>query len=122
VEQLQRTPTMNTQTKIETFILSKIKSLGPININSTYGDGELIIKNVRVETLYINNLPYRLHLDVVYHGTTNKCRWESPQYAGRRRNQEIRSKIQWQQNDIKFLAKVFGIKNIEVNKITVKKK
>ncbi len=113
---------MNTQTKIETFILSKIKSLGPININSGYGEGELIIKNVRVETLYSNNLPYRLHLDIVYHGTTNKCRWETPQYAGRRRNDQIRNMLQWQQNDIKLMVRVFGIKNIEVNKITVKKK
>ncbi len=113
---------MDTQTKIETFVLSKIKSLGPVKINSGYGDGELIIKKVTIETLYSNNLPYRLHLDVVYHGTTNKCRWESPQYAGRRRNDQIRNMFQWQQNDIKFLAKVFGIKHIEVNKITVKKK
>ena len=113
---------MNTQTKIETLVLNKIKSLGPIKIDSGYGDGELIIKNVRVETLYSNNLPYRLYLDIIYHGTTNKCRWESPQYAGRRRNDQIRNMLQWQQNDIKFLAKVFGIKHIEVNKITVKKK
>lgn len=122
VEQLQRTPTMNTQTKIETFIVNKIKSLGPININSTYGEGELIIKKVTVETLYSNNRPYKLHLEVVFHGNTSKCRWESPQYAGRRRNDEIRSKLQWQQNDIKLLVKVFGINQIQVNKITVKKK
>ena len=112
---------MNTQTKIETFILSKIKSLGSININSGYGEGELIIKKVTVENRYDGH-PHRLHLDVVYHGTTNKCRWETPQYAGRRRNDQIRNMFQWQQNDIKFLAKVFGIKHIEVNKITVKKK
>lgn len=115
-------PTMNTQTKIETFIVNKIKSLGPIKINSTYGEGELIIKKVTVETLYSNNRPYRLHLEVVYHGITNKCRWETPQYAGRRRNDEIRSKLQWQQNDIKLMVKVFGINIIQVNKITVKKK
>jgi hypothetical protein len=115
-------PTMNVQSKIETIILNKIKSLGPIKFESTYGEGEIIVKKLSIETLYSNGRPYRLHLEVAFHGNTSKCRWESPQYAGRRRNDDIRSQMIWRQNDIKLMVKVFGINQIQVNKITVKKK
>ena len=120
VEQLQRTP-MNIKTKIETLIKNKFKSSPIVKLDSGYAEGVVTIKKVNVSTLS-NGLPYTLEVEVQFQGETKGGSWLSAQYKGRRRNNEITSRICWQENDMKLLSRVFGIRYIEVKKITVKKK
>ena len=121
MDQETRNRIINTQSKIETLLLNKLKSSETFKFDSYYGKGEVIVKKVKVRS-HSSGRPYSLQLEVVYHGTVEKCRWETPQSIGRRRNDEIRNAIAWRDNHIKTLAKVFGISYVEVEKITLKKK
>jgi hypothetical protein len=121
MDEQTRTTTKNRQSKIETLLLNKLKSSETFKFDSYYGNGELIVKKLRVRSDSFGR-PCSLELELVYHGTVEKRRWETPQSIGRRRNDEIRNTIMWRDNHIKTLAKVFGINRIEVEKITLKKK
>jgi hypothetical protein len=116
-----REPPMNIKTKIETLIKNKFKSSPIVKLDSSYAEGVVTIKKVNVSTLS-NGLPYTLEIEVQFQGETKGGSWLSAQYKGRRRNNEITSRICWQENDMKLLSRVFGIRYIEVKKITVKKK
>jgi hypothetical protein len=121
MDQETRNRIINTQSKIETLLMNKLKSSEVFKFDSYYGNGEVIVKKLKVRS-NSNGRPCTLQVELVYHGTIEKRRWETPQSIGRRRNDEIRNAISWRDNHIKTLAKVFGISYIEVEKITLKKK
>ena len=88
-----------------------------------FGKGVIVVTGIEfIRDWYIAD-GYEVSLNVKYiqKEANQGHRWQTPQLLGRRRNDKIRTTIDWGTNDITLMAKVMGIKRLNVNKITVKK-
>ena len=107
--------------RIAKVIFNKVKGV-KTPISGNFGEGDIVITKVRCENYGMSNM--ELIVSVRYTQTRKESNWRyvSPQYLGRRRNDKIKSMIQYSCNhEINSLAKVFGAKFVNVEKITVKK-
>ena len=108
--------------KLEKFLLKKLKEIAPVKIEGYwFGAGEVHIVKARIDANWYNRA--ELHVKVKYVETT-PCsnNWNSAHSIGRRRNDKIRSTIQWNDNKYKMITKAFGLsEHINIETITVKK-
>ena len=107
--------------KIAKVIFNKVKSV-KTPISGNFGEGDIVITKVICQNYGMSNM--ELIVSVKYIQTRKETNWRyvSPQWLGRRRNDKIKTMIQYTDNhEINSLAKVFGAKFITVDKITVKK-
>jgi hypothetical protein len=107
--------------KIAKVIFNKVKCV-KTPISGSFGEGDIVITKVRCENYGMSNM--ELIVSVRYTQTRKESNWRyvSPQWLGRRRNDKIKTMLQYTDNhEINSLAKVFGAKFVNVEKITVKK-
>ena len=117
-----RTP-KETLDRIGNFFISNLKDK-EVEIVGMFGKGVIVVTGVEyTRDWYIGGGGYEVSLNVKYiqKEANQGHRWQTPQLVGRRRNDKIRTTIDWGTNDITLMAKVMGIKRLNVNKITVKK-
>jgi len=114
------TMTPENRVKLDKFILSKLKSNAPLVIKGVFGEGEIHIVKSRVQA---NPWGAELYLKVKYVEKTSSDRsWLSKNTIGRRRNDRIKDEIVWRHNNfVRMIAKPFGINNITIESVTVKK-
>jgi hypothetical protein len=108
--------------KLEKFLLKKLKEVAPVKIEGYwFGTGEVQIVKARVDANWYNKA--ELHVKIKYvELTPSNMNWHSAHSIGRRRNDRIRSAIQWTNNEYKMIAKAFGLsEHINIETITVKK-
>lgn len=107
--------------RIAKVIFNKVKGV-KTPISGNFGEGDIVITKVRCENYGMSNM--ELIVSVRYTQTRKESNWRyvSPQYLGRRRNDKIKTMLQYtDSHEINSLAKVFGAKFVNVEKITVKK-
>jgi len=115
------TMTPENRVKLEKFLLKKLKEVTPVKVEGYwFGAGEVHIVKARVDANWYNA---ELHIKVKYVETTpSNTSWHSAHTVGRKRNDRIRSAIQWTNNEYKMIAKAFGLsEHINIETITVKK-
>ena len=108
--------------KLEKFLLKKLKDVTPAKVEGYwFGAGEVHIVKARVDANWYNRA--ELHVKIKYvELTPSNMSWHSAHTIGRRRNDRIRSAIQWTNNEYKMIAKAFGLsEHINIETITVKK-
>jgi hypothetical protein len=115
---LEMTP--ENRKKLNKFILSKLKTIDPIVVKGTFGEGEVYITKASIE---VKPWSIDLYVKVKYVEKVSSDRsWLSKNTLGRRRNDKIKDTIVWNQNStVKIIAKPFGVGNITVESVTVKK-
>jgi hypothetical protein len=107
--------------RIAKVIFNKVKGT-KTPISGNFGEGDIVITKVECKDFGFSHM--ELIVNVKYIQTKKETNWRyaSPQWLGRRRNDKIKSMIQYSCNhEINSLAKVFGIRFLNVDKITVKK-
>jgi hypothetical protein len=112
--------TTENRQKLNKFILSKLKTIDPIVVKGTFGEGEVYITKASIE---VKPWSIDLYLKVKYIEKTSTDRsWLSKNTLGRRRNDKIKDTIIWDPKCVvKMIAKPFGVGNITVESVTVKK-
>jgi hypothetical protein len=107
--------------RITKVIFDKVKGV-KTPISGNFGEGDIVITKVRCENYGMLNMELIVSVKYIQKSKETYWRHVSPQFLGRRRNDKIKSMIQYSNNhEINSLAKVFGIRFVNVEKITVKK-
>lgn len=113
--------TQENRQKLNKFILSKLKTINPIVVKGTFGEGEVYITKASIEVKPWSFVDLYLKVKYIEKTPTDRS-WISKNTLGRRRNDKIKDTIVWNQNSIvKMIAKPFGVGNITVESVTVKK-
>ena len=112
--------TQENRLKLNKFILSKLKSIDPIVIKGNFGEGEVYITKASIE---VKPWSLDLYVKVKYvEKVSTNISWLSKNTIGRRRNDRIKDVITWHQDSIvRLIAKPFGVSNVTIESVTVKK-
>jgi len=107
--------------RIAKVIFNKVKGV-KTPISGNFGEGDIVITKVRCENYGMSNMELIVSVRYTQTRKENNWRYVSPQWLGRRRNDKIKTMLQYtDSHEINSLAKVFGAKFVNVEKITVKK-
>ena len=107
--------------RIAKVIFNKVKGT-KMPISGNFGEGEVVITKVECKNFGSSTMEIMVNLKYIQTKKETNWRYVSPQSLGRRRNDKIKSMIQYSDNhEINSLAKVFGVRFVNVQKITVKK-
>lgn len=104
--------------KLEKFILRKLKKSPPIPMDKSYHyEGHIKVIKVRIDTRYGGSL----NVKVKFIGKTlTEKSWLTKRKSGARRNYDIRNNIE-RCSDCVMMAKMMGLRTVNVESITVQK-